>query len=415
MIKHYNLKSYNFALMVLVLLTTTYGIIMINSANPTFTAKQCLGFAISFVAMLILSFLDYNWILRFYWLIYLVNILILLAVFVLGKESHGAKRWIPLGSSFTIQPSEWSKVLVILFTAKLCSVLQENYNSAKNLVIIAGFSAVPLLLIMKQPDLSTTVLIFLVMFTIIFVAGLSYKVVLSALLIIVPIVLGFMLYISNPNNYVPEMIMKDYQRQRILTFINGDSENDEEASQYASGEYQQEYSVRAIGSGQLYGKGLDNDDPTSLKNANYIAEAQNDFIFAVIGEELGFVGSVGTILLLSSIVFGCIITALRAKNLSGRLICCGAAAYIGFQTFINIGVVTRLLPNTGLPLPFFSYGLSSLTSLYMIIGLVLNVGLQRKVDEGDDVYAKDFKGVELLTEDETNKINGEYRTGDKNL
>lgn len=218
MIKHYNLKSYNFALMVLVLLTTTYGIIMINSANPTFTAKQCLGFAISFVAMLILSFLDYNWILRFYWLIYLVNILILLAVFVLGKESHGAKRWIPLGSSFTIQPSEWSKVLVILFTAKLCSVLQENYNSAKNLVIIAGFSAVPLLLIMKQPDLSTTVLIFLVMFTIIFVAGLSYKVILSALLIIVPIVLGFMLYISNPNNYVPEMIMKDYQRQRILYF-----------------------------------------------------------------------------------------------------------------------------------------------------------------------------------------------------
>lgn len=200
--------------------------------------------------------MDYNWILRFYWLIYLVNILILLAVFVLGKESHGAKRWIPLGSSFTIQPSEWSKVLVILFTAKLCSVLQENYNSAKNLVIIAGFSAVPLLLIMKQPDLSTTVLIFLVMFTIIFVAGLSYKVILSALLIIVPIVLGFMLYISNPNNYVPEMIMKDYQRQRILTFINGDSENDEEASQYASGEYQQEYSVRAIGSGQLYGKGL---------------------------------------------------------------------------------------------------------------------------------------------------------------
>ena len=135
-----------------------------------------------------------------------------------------------------------------------------------------------------------------------------------------------------------------------------------------------------------------NDDPSSLKNAHYIAEAQNDFIFAVIGEELGFVGGCITILLLSWIVIECIIVAVKAKDFAGRLICCGVSAYIGFQTFINIGVVTRLLPNTGLPLPFFSYGLTSLFSLFISMGVVLNVSLQRKVERDDDIFADDFKG-----------------------
>ena len=129
-----------------------------------------------------------------------------------------------------------------------------------------------------------------------------------------------------------------------------------------------------------------------MKNANYIAEAHTDFIFAVIGEELGFAGCMAVIILLSSIVIECIITAVRAKNFAGRLICCGVAAYIGFQTFINLGVVTQILPNTGLPLPFFSYGLTSLLVLMMSMGIVLNISLQRNVIKDDDIFAKDFKG-----------------------
>ena len=250
------------------------------------------------------------------------------------------------------------------------------------MTILAILLAVPLALILTQPNLSTTVLIFLILFTVIFCAGLSYKIIGIALLIIVPIASGIIIYISNPDN--PIFFIKDYQRNRIMAFINPDEYDDQN--------YQQEYAERAIGSGQLTGKGLDNDDPSSLKNANYIADAQNDFIFAVIGEELGFVGSCAVILLLSWIVLECIIVAVRAKDFAGRLICCGVAAQIGFQTFINVGVVTRLLPNTGLPLPFFSYGLTSLVSLYISMGVVLNISLQRKVDRDDDIFAEDFRG-----------------------
>ena len=260
---------------------------------------------------------------------------------------------------------------------------KDKINDWRFLTILAILLAIPLAFILKQPNLSTTLLTFLILFTVIFCAGLSYKIIGIALLIIVPVVSGFMIYISNPDNKV--FFIQDYQRTRIMAFLNSD------ANEYDDSNYQQEYAERAIGSGQLSGKGLNN-DPSSLKNAHYIAEAQNDFIFAVIGEELGFVGGCITILLLSWIVIECIIVAVKAKDFAGRLICCGVSAYIGFQTFINIGVVTRLLPNTGLPLPFFSYGLTSLFSLFISMGVVLNVSLQRKVERDDDIFADDFKG-----------------------
>ena len=275
-------------------------------------------------------------------------------------------------------------MLLILFTVKLLCMYKDKINDWRFLTILAILLAIPLAFILKQPNLSTTLLTFLILFTVIFCAGLSYKIIGIALLIIVPVVSGFMIYISNPDNKV--FFIQDYQRTRIMAFLNSD------ANEYDDSNYQQEYAERAIGSGQLSGKGLNNDDPSSLKNAHYIAEAQNDFIFAVIGEELGFVGGCITILLLSWIVIECIIVAVKAKDFAGRLICCGVSAYIGFQTFINIGVVTRLLPNTGLPLPFFSYGLTSLFSLFISMGVVLNVSLQRKVERDDDIFADDFKG-----------------------
>ena len=141
---------------------------------------------------------------------------------------------------------------------------------------------------------------------------------------------------------------------------------------------QQQNSIMAIGSGQLWGKGLNNSVATSMKNANYIIEPQTDFIFSVAGEELGFVGTVTIIVLLLFIVIDCILIGRKAKDLSGRLICCGMAALVGFQSIFNIFVATGLMPNTGIPLPFVSYGLTSLLTLYMGIGFVLNVGLQPK-------------------------------------
>jgi rod shape determining protein RodA len=381
MFKKYQLKSYNFVLLLTLIITALYGIVVINSANSEYTVRQCVGFGVGLVIMVFISFVDYNWILKYYWLIYLINLVLLIAVKVAGKSSHGAARWLTIGG-FQFQPSELSKLILILVTAKILSMYKDKINDWRFLLILAVVLGVPLLLIAAGPDLSTTIITFLILFTIVFCAGLSYRTIGIALLIVVPLLAGSLLYISNEDNKV--FFLQDYQRERIMTFLYPD-END-------SGVYQQKYSVNAIGSGQLSGKGLDNDDPTSMKNANYIAEAHTDFIFAVIGEELGFVGCMAVIILLSTIVIECIITAVRAKNFAGRLICCGVAAYVGFQTFINLGVVTQILPNTGLPLPFFSYGLTSLWVLMMSMGVVLNVSLQRNVIKDDDIFAKDFKG-----------------------
>ena len=134
----------------------------------------------------------------------------------------------------------------------------------------------------------------------------------------------------------------------------------------------------AIGSGQLRGKGLFNNTLSSVKNGNFLSEEQTDFIFAVIGEEMGFIGCVAVIILYALVVYECIWIASRAKDTAGRLICTGVASLLAFQSFANIAVATGIFPNTGLPLPFISSGLSSLLSMYIGIGIVLNIGLQRK-------------------------------------
>ncbi len=223
------------------------------------------------------------------------------------------------------------------------------------------------MLIVVEPNLSTTICTALVLCLLIFVGGLSYRFIGTVLVILIPAALIFLSIVVQPD----QKLLRDYQQQRILAFI--------EPEKYANDTaYQQRNAVMAIGSGQLTGKGLNNNTTTSVKNGNFIAEPQTDFIFAIIGEELGFVGSCIVIALLLLIVIQCILIGMRSQNLTGKIVCCGIGGLIGIQSFINIGVATQILPNTGVPLPFVSYGLTSLVSLYMGVGFVLNVGLQPK-------------------------------------
>ena len=180
-------------------------------------------------------------------------------------------------------------------------------------------------------------------------------------------ILGFLVwYIQQPF----QVLLHGYQLNRILAFLN--------PSEYQQTTANQQYnSVMAIGSGMINGKGLNNNTITSVKGGNFISEQQTDFIFSVIGEELGFIGSCITILLLAAIVFECLKVAKNASNMSGRLIASGIASMIAFQSFVNIGVATNLLPNTGLPLPFISYGLSALLANMVGIGLIINIDLQK--------------------------------------
>ena len=364
--KPYHLKDVKFGLVISVIAISIIGVMVIGSAKQAVQGRQIIGLVAGVILMIILSMIDYVWLLNFYWILYGINIIALVCVKLFGTNVNGAQRWIDIGVT-NFQPSELSKILVVVFFAKFLMNHEDDLSSAATILKAVGLIAPTLILIVLQPDLSTTLSIALVFCAMMYLAGLSYRFIGTLIAILVPVTIIFISIVVQPN----QPFLHDYQQKRILAWL--------EPQKYASDEaYQQNNAIMAIGSGQLTGKGLNNNTTTSVKNGNFISEPQTDFIFAIVGEELGFVGCCIVIGLLLLIVVQCILIGLRAQDLAGRIICCGVAAQIGFQSFINIGVATGILPNTGIPLPFVSYRLTSLISLYMGIGIVLNIGLQPK-------------------------------------
>lgn len=345
---------------------TSFSILIVGSAKESLQSRQLFGMIVGIICMLLISLIDYKWLIKFKWIFYVGNILLLLATEIWGKNVNGATRWIDL--EFTvIQPSEFVKISLILFLANHLGENKERINDWKFLLQTFILMGLPIALILNQPDLSTTISIVLLLVSMIFLTGLDYKIIGTVLLIVVPVVSLLFLYIIQPN----QVLIKDYQQTRVLAWLQPD--------EYASDEgFQQNNSKVAIGSGQLSGKGLNNNTTTSVKNGNFILEPQTDFIFAIIGEELGFMGCCGVITLLLLIIVQCLLLGTRTFFFPGKLICYGMGSLIAYQSFINIGVATGVLPNTGIPLPFVSYGLSSLISMFMGIGIVLNIGLQQK-------------------------------------
>ena len=373
MFKQYKLKNYRFRLVAYVVLMCIIGVMVVGSAKPSVQNKQIIGIAGGLVVMLIVSLIDYGTILKFRRPIYLLAVVLLAVIFIpgVGDNTGGATRWIQVTSSFKFQPSEFCKILMIIFFAGFFMKYQDQLNTWKTLLLSLILAGIPLLLIVKEPDLSTTIATTMIFITLLFVAGLSYKIVAGVLALGVPVgIIGVVLIMKQA------LPLKPYQYKRIMSWLQPSN------PAYADDSYQQQNSIIAIGSGQLWGKGLNNSSITSLKNGDFISEPQTDFIFAIVGEELGFIGCLIVIILLLLIVFECILIAKNAKDLGGRLICCGMAALIGFQSFINICVTTGLMPNTGLPLPFVSYGLTSIMSLFIGLGMVLNVGLQARKYHG---------------------------------
>lgn len=370
MIKRYHIRNLNVRLLVYVIALTILGINVISSAtdSSTFEIKQIGGLLIGLVMMVVLALISYNYILKYYWLIYGVNLALLIAVMIVGDNNKGAQRWIDFGF-FQIQPSEFAKIMIILFLSQFLTKNKEKINNIKFLGLTVALYLVPLAFIYKQPDLSTSIVFFIIFCVIIFIAGLRYKIIGIILAVSLPIMITLGILIMQPD----QTILEPHQYNRIIGFF------DEDNTVAAQIRYQQENSVMAIGSGGLFGKGLYNNTVTSVKNANFISEPQTDFIFTIVGEELGFIGAAAVIVLLALITFECFLIGRKAPNLAGKLICCGFGSQIAFQAIINLAVATMLIPNTGIPLPFVSYGLSSLTSAFAGVGLVLNVGLQRRL------------------------------------
>jgi rod shape determining protein RodA len=367
MLSQYKLKDYNFRLIIPVVILCILGILLVGSADPTLQRRQMFGVIAGLVLMVIISLIDYSWILNFSWVWYAMNLVLLILVLAIGESRKGASRWISIGP-LQFQPTELAKILLILFFAMYFMRHEETINTRQTTLKALGLILPPLGLILMQPDLKNTITIAALFFVVYFAAGLSYKRIGIFLLIVVPLAVVFLLLVTRTD--LP--ILKDYQKNRIMTFLY--NEDDE----YSESAIQQENSIMAIGSGQITGKGLNNNRVSSSNRGNFVAELQTDFIFAVAGEELGFAGSALIIILLFIIVVECLRMGRRAKDLSGTLICDGIAALIAIQSFINICVATGLFPNTGTPLPFISYGLTSLFCLTGGVGFVLNVGLQNR-------------------------------------
>ncbi len=372
----YSIRNYNFLLVAVSAALSVYGIIIIGSAKESVQSHQIQGLILGLGVMLVISLISYKFLLKFGWFYYALAVGLLLMVKLFGEVVNNAKRWLVV-AGIQLQPSEAAKILLILFLAAFISKREDRINRAPVLIAIMGLMAVPVYLILDEPDLSTSIVVMFIFVGMLYVGGLSYRIIGGVAAVAIPIVIIGIFLVLQPD----QEIIEPYQQTRILAWLQPEKYQD-------TAGYQQQNSIVAIGSGMLTGKGYKTNEVGSVKNGNFISEPQTDFIMAVAGEELGFAGCVLMVALFALATALVIHTGRKATELSGTLICAGVAAHIGFQSFANIGVATGLLPNTGLPLPFISYGSTSLISLLAEIGLVLNVGLMSV--EGRQVSSLSF-------------------------
>lgn len=367
MFKKYNYKNYNFILLFLVISLMVLGVFIINSVNDEFTVKQAVGVAISILIMVALSVIDYHLISRLYIPLYIFSVILLVLVLLAGSTVNSATRWFTI-AGITFQPSELAKPIMIIFFSTYFSKLmdEEKVNTLRGILGFVFFWAIPIFLIYQEPDLSTLICLTMVLLTLFYLSGLSYRIIGVSLLVLIPLISVFLWYIQRED----QKLLYEHQVKRIMSFIY--------PSEYEDESRQQENSVMAIGSGQLMGKGFGKKGEANTGDTNLISEQQTDFIFSAVGEAFGFFGSVIIIGIILLIVLQCIRAGRHARDDVGQMISVGVASLIGYQSFINIGVATRVLPNTGIPLPFISYGLTSLMSTAIGIGIVLNISLQKR-------------------------------------
>lgn len=359
----FSFKKLDYFLVALVCALNYCGLLAIQNAAPELYQRQLIGLGIGIVLMLLISLVDYHLVLRFHWILYGAAIALLLLVLFAGSSGGGAQRWISL-FGITFQPSEAAKILLILFYAEFIILYRKKMSLGPHLAACILLMAVPVFLVYKEPDFSTSLVMLLIFFVMMFVGGLEWQVIVAAFAVAVP---AFILVITQALSG-NSRILSQYQQNRILAWFHPENYADTTA-------YQTMNSMMAIGSGGLYGKGNDQ-QISSLLKTGFISESQTDFIFTVIGETFGFIGSCAAIVLIFLITLKCFLIAARAKDAQGRIIAAGMGAWIGLQSFLNIGVATGILPNTGIPLPFVSYGLTSLVCLYAGIGFTLNVRMQ---------------------------------------
>lgn len=306
------------------------------------------------LAIFLLNF-DYKSLQHYSKKIYIFNLIMLLAVMLVGETALGAQRWIQIGP-ITIQPSEFSKVLMIVALAALLQDKVGKINTLFDLFPLAVFVGVPFLLVLKQPDLGTSLVFMAIFFGMVFACGINWK------------LLGGIVGVALAGMPVFWHFLQDYQKMRIRVFL------DPNVDPLGSG-YHIIQSKIAIGSGLLFGKGLFEGTQSQL---NFLPENHTDFIFAVVGEELGFVGSAFLLLMYLVIFWRGMKIAREATDPFGMLLAVGITSMLAFHVLVNVGMTTGIMPVTGIPLPFMSYGVSALTTNLISIALLLNINMKRQ-------------------------------------
>lgn len=348
------------ALVVIMCAILAYGVVFVFSASyrvqeNDFTAdpyKQVVWMALGaavFVALLVPNYMKLG---RFAYLIYAVCLVLILASY-LFPPVNGARRWIPFGSFFKLQPSEFMKIAVVLALAKYL-MYRDNLSRARKLAVPFCLALVPTVLILRQPDLGTALLFIPILFALLYSAGARVKHL--GLAAAIGLALLPPLYFFG---------LKDYQRKRLTGFLHPERTSLQEG-------YQLVQSKIAIGSGGLTGQGLGQGSQNWMEVLPY---DQTDFIFAVVGEEWGLVGAGGLLLLYLALFAASISIALRTREPFGRLIVAGVVGLLAAQVYINVGMTMGLMPVTGMTLPLVSYGGSSMLSSFILLGLVANVAM----------------------------------------
>lgn len=365
-IKRYNWRNYDLFLVVVVLILSLISSYVISIVNPTISIRrQLIGVVAGLLIIAIFSLIDYHDLCLYIPIIYVITTLMAMATRLtpLGDDkTTGSYRWLDF-KIISFQPSEICKIVLILALATFFAKKRENLQSFKNFFLAVLITIVPTSFILIQTDLSSSVVMIVVLVMMLACSGIGHRILAPVAAVVIPII-GFLFwYIQQPN----QILLRGYQLDRIMGWLH--PENQELGVMY-----QQNNSVLSIASGKLYGKLLEGSE--SARNYTSVDVTESDFIWTPISEEFGFVGCMVILVLLSIVIIKCFLAAKNARDYIGMMIAVGIGAMFCFQTFFNIGVATSILPNTGLPLPFLSNGLTSLISNMMAIGILLNIGIQ---------------------------------------
>lgn len=358
------IRQFDYMLFIAVLLLSAIGILALGSAtlssqSNSVLIKQVISVAIGIIAALVISTFDYKDFKTLGIVIYIVSIILLVVVIFKGsgRDEWGANSWLNLPLIGSYQPSEIAKIAVIVVISIFFERIKEGQLDRKNILKLFVYTAIPVALVLKQPDMGTA-MVFMFVFTImVFICGIPYRYIFIALGTFVASLPVLWLF-----------VLQEHQKWRFKVFLDPDLDK-------AGKGFQVIRSKLAIGSGQIYGQGLFQGIQTQN---NGVPVNQTDFIFTVIGEELGFIGSVAVLVIIFFILMRCLYIAKNSRDAYGSFVVVGLTGMMGFHFIENIGMCIGVLPVTGIPLPFMSQGGSAMVTNYIAIGIILSISMRRK-------------------------------------